>query len=107
MGFDPVWRETKDSLTISNNIKMKISVIIGIIHMSIGICIKGSNAVFFKRWPDLILEVIVGLVILLGLFGWMDFLIFCKWFTPLDLTSKKVISYDVGNTTNFMFESDY
>jgi V-type H+-transporting ATPase subunit a len=86
MGIDPVWRLSKDSLTFSNNIKMKMSVIIGIIHMSFGILHKGANAIYFRRPLDLIFEVIVGLVILLGLFGWMDYLIFCKWFTPLDFS---------------------
>jgi len=90
MGMDPVWRLSPDALTFSNNIKMKIAVIMGIIHMSMGIIIKGSNAIHFGRYADLVFEVILGLVILLGLFGWMDFLIYCKWFTPLDLSDKTV-----------------
>jgi len=58
---------------------MKLSVIIGVIHMSIGICVKGTNSIYFSRWLDFYFEVIVGLIILLGLFGWMDILIFSKW----------------------------
>jgi len=97
MGFDPAWRLTKDNLSLSNNIKMKLSVIIGIIHMTLGILIKGSNAVHFRRWPDLFLEVCTGLVILLGLFGWMDFLIYGKWFTTLDLTNKDIKTINLGD----------
>lgn len=59
---------------------MKISVIMAIFHMSIGIIMKGTNAVYFNKPVDLITEVIFGLIILLGLFGWMDALIIAKWF---------------------------
>ena len=51
---------------------MKLSVILGVIHMSMGVFIKGMNAVYFRRYQDLVFEVITGLIILLGLFGWMD-----------------------------------
>lgn len=61
---------------------MKMAVIIGVTHMTIGICVKGLNAVHFKRWIVLGSEVVTGLIILLGLFGWMDLLIFAKWLTP-------------------------
>jgi hypothetical protein len=33
----------------------------------------------------LITEVIVGLIILFGLFGWMDILIFAKWFGAVNI----------------------
>lgn len=58
---------------------MKLSVIFGVIHMSIGIIVKGTNSVYFGKYLDLIFEVFTGLIILLGLFGWMDYLIFSKW----------------------------
>jgi len=78
-GVDPAWSLSPQLLTYTNNIKMKLSVIIGVIHMSIGICVKGSNSIYFGRMLDLIFEVFTGLIILLGLFGWMDLLIFSKW----------------------------
>lgn len=58
---------------------MKIAVIIGVFHMTMGVVVKGFNAVYFQRWMVLIFEVFTGLIILLGMFGWMDFLIFSKW----------------------------
>jgi vacuolar-type H+-ATPase subunit I/STV1 len=63
---------------------MKLSVIMGIVHMTIGVIIKGTNNVFWRDWPSLIFEVIAGLVLLLGLFGWMDLLIYSKWFFPIN-----------------------
>ena len=64
---------------------MKLSVIYGIIHMSMGIVMKGMNAVFFRKYEDLFFEAILGLIILLFLFGWMDALIIAKWFHPVDI----------------------
>jgi len=64
---------------------MKVSVIMAIFHMSIGIIMKGTNAVYFGKWADLITEVIFGLIIFWGLFGWMDMLIIAKWFNNIDI----------------------
>jgi V-type H+-transporting ATPase subunit a len=47
-GFDPVWNLSTSKLMFQNNVKMKLSVIIGVIHMSIGIIAKGTNAVYFR-----------------------------------------------------------
>jgi len=84
-GQDPVWGLTSNKLTFVNGIKMKMSVIFGILHMSIGIIMKGTNTIFFRDYVSFFTEVCTGLVILLGLFGWMDALIIAKWFTPVDI----------------------
>lgn len=84
-GVDPAWALSKNRLIFANGIKMKLSVIMGIVHMSMGIIIKGTNAIYFKKIPVLIFEVCTGLIILLGLFGWMDLLIISKWFIPVDI----------------------
>jgi vacuolar-type H+-ATPase subunit I/STV1 len=109
-GLDSVWMLSSNSLTFSNNIKMKLAVIMGIFHMTMGILHKGTNSVFFSRWADFLTEVVAGLIILLGLFGWMDFLIFCKWFTPLNLMDKTVVSYmadyPASNVTTLWYQAD-
>lgn len=58
---------------------MRTSVIIGVLHMSIAVMVKGINACFWKDNMVFIFEVVTGLVILNGLFGWMDILIMAKW----------------------------
>jgi vacuolar-type H+-ATPase subunit I/STV1 len=85
MGIDPIWGITSNKLQFVNVIKMKVSVIMAIFHMSIGIIMKGTNSVYFGRWADLITEVIFGLIIFWGLFGWMDLLIIAKWFNNIDI----------------------
>jgi V-type H+-transporting ATPase subunit a len=78
-GIDPAWYLSPNLLTFTNNIKMKLAVIIGVIHMTIGVLVKGANSIYFRNNLDLVFEVGTGLIILLGLFGWMDLLIFSKW----------------------------
>jgi vacuolar-type H+-ATPase subunit I/STV1 len=85
VGFDPVWGLTSNKLMYSNNIKMKLSVIFGVLHMTIGIFHKGANSLYFKRFADFWFEVVTGTIILLGLFGWMDLLVFAKWFISVDI----------------------
>ena len=69
---------------------MKLSVIVGVIHMTIGIICKGTNAVYFRQWAVLFCEVVTGIIILLAIFGWMDYLIYAKWFKRLDIQDKTV-----------------
>ena len=63
---------------------MKLAVIIGVLHMTMGIFTKGLNNIYFKQYLAFWTEVVTGLIILLGLFGWMDFLIIAKWFYPMN-----------------------
>lgn len=83
IGLDPAWSFAENELTLVNNIKMKLSVIFGVFHMSIGIVMKGTNMYFRKMWLEMFTEVVAGFFILFFLFGWMDVLIIAKWFrTP-------------------------
>lgn len=44
VGVDPVWYMGTNELTFLNSLKMKISVILGVLQMSLGICMKAFNA---------------------------------------------------------------
>jgi V-type H+-transporting ATPase subunit a len=114
-GQDPVWGLTSNKLTFVNGVKMKMSVIFGIIHMSLGIIMKGTNNIFFRDYVTFFTEVCTGLVILLGLFGWMDALIIAKWFTPVDIqdTSPAPVSVpfdsdsEMGDNTTPKYYGDW
>jgi V-type H+-transporting ATPase subunit a len=85
VGTDPIWGIATNKLTYINGIKMKLSVIFGVLHMTMGILHKGTNTIYFRDWPSFFTEVVAGLIILLGLFGWMDLLIMAKWLHPLNI----------------------
>jgi V-type H+-transporting ATPase subunit a len=85
MGQDPVWGLTSNKLNFANNVKMKLAVIMAVLHMSLGIIQKGTNTIYFGKWADFWTEVATGLTILLGLFGWMDSLVIAKWFHRIDI----------------------
>ena len=48
IGFDPIWKFSDNELTYSNSLKMKTSVIFGVVQMSLGIFMKAFNALYFK-----------------------------------------------------------
>ena len=60
---------------------MKASVIFGVAHMLLGICMKGANAFYFNRRIELFSEVLTQIALLVALFGFMDFMIVVKWTT--------------------------
>lgn len=64
---------------------MKMSVIFGVIHMTFGVICKGTNTIYFKKLMEFWTEVVTGIVILWGLFGWMDALIIAKFFRTYDI----------------------
>ena len=82
LGIDPIWGRSENNLVFVNSLKMKLSVIIAIIHMTLGVCCKAANALFFKKKLDFYFEFIPQFIFLFGLFGYMDFLIIFKWLKP-------------------------
>lgn len=80
-GVDPIWGVSSNELIFINNLKMKVSVIIAIIHMCMGVFLKLGNALYFRRKLEVVFEFIPQILFLGLLFGWMDFLIIYKWLT--------------------------
>merc|ERR1712224_1092350 len=60
-GIDPAWVGTSNELLFLNSLKMKLSVLIGVAQMLVGVGLRFSNG-FFD----------------------MDFMILYKWVTPMD-----------------------
>lgn len=95
IGVDPAWYLSKNELNYLNSLKMKLSVIIGVLQMSLGVCLKGINALYFKNKLDFFLEFVPQITLLLVLFGYMDLLIINKWlcdFTNIEYMAPSVIS---------------
>jgi len=81
IGVDYAWGPASNKLAFTNVMKMKISVILAIVQMSIGICVKACNALYKKDRIEFFFEFIPMITLLLVLFGWMDVLIIVKWLT--------------------------
>ena len=58
IGVDSAWYVSKNELAFMNSLKMKISVILGVMQMSLGVVLKACNAAYFKNTIDLIHEFI-------------------------------------------------
>jgi V-type H+-transporting ATPase subunit a len=80
-GLDPKWYVSTNELAFMNSMKMKLSVIFGVIQMVFGICLKGINAYYFKLPLEIFFEFIPQVIFMVILFGYMVILIFIKWTT--------------------------
>jgi len=49
--------------------------------MSLGICMKAFNALYFKNKLDFYFEFVPQIILMMVLFGYMDMLIIVKWLT--------------------------
>lgn len=83
-GMDPIWFRSSNEIPVLNSFKMKISVIFGVAQMLLGTVMKGFNAYYFREWIELAFEVVTQFVLLLVLFGFMDYMIISKWLTNWD-----------------------
>ena len=104
IGVDPAWYLGSNELTFLNSLKMKISVILGVLQMSLGVLMKGLNAIYFRNYLDFIFEFIPQIILLLVLFGYMDWLIIAKWltnFTHVESRAPSVISTMIGVFLDF------
>ncbi|KAK9799428.1 hypothetical protein WJX73_009975 [Symbiochloris irregularis] len=79
MGVDPTWHGTKTELPYLNSLKMKMSVIIGIVQMNGGIILSYFNQRYFRDSLSTWCEFIPQLVFLNALFGYLCILIIAKW----------------------------
>lgn len=91
-GLDPKWYVASNELAFMNSMKMKLSVIFGVIQMLFGIVLKGFNAYHFNAPLDLIFEFIPQLIFMCILFGYMIILIFIKWATDWSADFSKAPS---------------
>ena len=82
-GLDPAWAGASNELLFVNSMKMKLSVLFGVVQMLVGVGLKFANSVFYKNKTDFIFECIPQLMFMLAFFGYMDWMILYKWVTPI------------------------
>ena len=92
-GIDPTWYRATQEVSFMNSLKMKASVVFGVVQMLIGTSMKGMNALYFGRYVEFIFDVIAQLVLLSCLFGFMDLAIFKKWTTDWAAVQQETGQY--------------
>ncbi|XP_041926202.1 V-type proton ATPase 116 kDa subunit a2 [Alosa sapidissima] len=78
-GIDPIWNLAVNRLSFLNSYKMKMSVILGVIHMTFGVVLSVINYVNFRQKYKVYLLFLPELLFLLCLFGYLVVMIFYKW----------------------------
>lgn len=81
LGFDPTWKASKTGLLFFNSYKMKLSIVLGVSQMVMGIILSYRNARFFKKRLDVLYVFIPQMIFMNAIFGYLVFLIILKWMT--------------------------
>lgn len=81
-------------MAFTNSLKMKAAVIIGVVHMVFGLCLRLFNNIRQKRYSDVFTTTLPQLVFMGCTFVYMDYLIIYKWnnLYPDPTTAPSIIS---------------
>lgn len=79
LGFDPVWKGSANGLLFFNSYKMKLSIVLGVCQMVMGICMSYLNAKQFKQSVNVWYEFIPQMIFMNATFGYLVIIIILKW----------------------------
>jgi V-type H+-transporting ATPase subunit a len=82
-GIDPAWHGAKNELVYMNSMKMKVSVVLGVTQMCLGLLLRVSNTWHERNGVDFLFECIPMTVFMVCFFGFMDYMILYKWVTAM------------------------
>ncbi|EIW85547.1 ATPase V0 A0 complex 116-kDa subunit [Coniophora puteana RWD-64-598 SS2] len=78
-GLDPAWHEADNGLVFMNSYKMKMAVVLGVIHMTFALCMQVPNAIRFNRKTDIWTVFVPQMLFLQSIFGYLVICILYKW----------------------------
>ncbi|XP_014026157.1 V-type proton ATPase 116 kDa subunit a2 isoform X3 [Salmo salar] len=106
LGIDPIWNLASNRLTFLNSYKMKMSVIVGISHMSFGVILGVFNHLHFRKKFNLYLVFLPEMLFLLCLFGYLVFMIIYKWLAFSARDSQMAPSILIHFINMFLMQGD-
>nr|KAJ0224973.1 hypothetical protein LSAT_V11C100007230 [Lactuca sativa] len=83
-GVDPIWHGTRSELPFLNSLKMKMSILLGVAQMNLGIILSYYNAKY---------QFIPQMIFLNSLFGYLSLLIIVKWCTGSQADLYHILIY--------------
>ncbi|XP_008111886.1 V-type proton ATPase 116 kDa subunit a 2 isoform X2 [Anolis carolinensis] len=102
-GIDPIWNLANNRLSFLNSFKMKMSIIIGIVHMTFGVVLGGFNHLHFRKTYNIYLVFIPQLLFMLCTFGYLVFMIIYKWLAFSAENSRSAPSILIQFINMFLF----
>jgi len=81
--LDWCWIGASNELLFVNSLKMKLSVLFGVLQMIVGVIFRWMNAVHDRNFIDFFFECVPMMIFMICFFGWMDFMILYKWVNPV------------------------
>ncbi|WVO15822.1 hypothetical protein L204_103484 [Cryptococcus depauperatus] len=102
-GMDPNWHGADNALIFNNSYKMKMSIILGVIHMTFAICLQVPNHIHFKKPLNIYAEFIPQMLFFHSIFGYLVVCIIYKW--SVDWTKSSTGPPGLLNMLIYMFLS--
>ncbi|KAL3597390.1 hypothetical protein D5086_009027 [Populus alba] len=104
-GVDPVWHGSRSELPFLNSLKMKMSILIGVTQMNLGIILSYFNAAYFRNSLNVWFQFIPQIIFLNSLFGYLSLLIILKWCTGSQADLYHVMIYMFLSPTDELGEN--
>ncbi|KAF8402766.1 hypothetical protein HHK36_010856 [Tetracentron sinense] len=104
-GVDPSWRGSRSELPFLNSLKMKMSILLGVTQMNLGIILSYFNARFFGSSLDIRYQFVPQIIFLNSLFGYLALLIVIKWCTGSKADLYHVMIYMFLSPTDDLGEN--
>ncbi|GAA0145534.1 ATP synthase [Lithospermum erythrorhizon] len=104
-GVDPKWHGSRSELPFLNSLKMKMSILLGVAQMNLGIILSYFNAKFFKNEINTWYQFVPQIIFLNSLFGYLSLLILVKWCTGSKADLYHVMIYMFLSPTDDLGEN--
>ncbi|WFD08436.1 hypothetical protein MVES1_003812 [Malassezia vespertilionis] len=79
IGLDPTWHGADNNLVFTNSLKMKLSIILGVAHMTFALMLNIPNDLHFKHANWIWAELLPQVLFMESLFGYLVITIIYKW----------------------------